>query len=230
MNYKARTFGGSTSQYVKKENKRGVKIYKPEIQTVDIKLEIQMMKSIPQKFFLTVPIYSWRYPSLEMFDADDDLDHFLWQVRSNPRFNDIITYVLTEVSNGCLLLNSLNICHGDLHAGNIVFVRKYPNDIFPYLYFVDWGYSNYYLDDFEATKKHELICKFQIEKTAEDEDYFEDHFFRRPFKGDYEYDWYFFIYNLILAYPILRTHSFFSPSTFIALECYINRYKYYDKW
>lgn len=225
-----RNFEGRTGVYQKLSNRVGVKRFKKDIQMECINHEIKMLKAIDPKFFITLPIYSWRYPELKMFDADCNLFEFLMSQKLNPSFNQIINHILINVSYMCAQLNSQNIFHGDTHLANIVILKRFPYDIYPHLYFIDTGFSDYYIDNDQQQEKYKLQCKIESFNSETDIDEFNDRFYRKPFQKDVQYDWFLFLFNLFQCFPITKTHDFFSHSIFIALQQYIDRYAKYDRW
>jgi hypothetical protein len=196
-----------------------------------------------QPYAITVPVVSFGPREIVMVHGDDTLYGFLKKHEVLPRvaFFEIVESVLRQVQHCCMISSALGVVHGDLTLRNILIFNACENDRFPKVRLNDFGQATYFNDKEEERKEKQLIRSFLTRFASQSDTLvygvyvstFNRKFFRKPFASDYEYDWYFFLHHLFIAFPILhpaqRAFCFFTSQTLPALHYYLQEYGD-DRW
>ncbi len=228
---------GVSAIYKRQGLRYGKKIYKDHIPLKEIEREKSFF-TLLQPYAITVPIVSFEQREIVMMHGDDTLYGFLKKHEGLPRemFFEMVESVLKQMQHHCMLMSALGVVHGDLTLNNILVFYACEHDRFPKIKINDLGMSNFFNSTEEDRKEKVMIRSFLNRFSNQSDTYvysvyaatFHRKFFRKPFAKDYEYDWYFFLHHLFIAFPLLhpahRAFCYFTSRTLPMLHYYLQEY------
>ena len=233
---------GVSAIYRRQGPRYGKKMYKNHIPLKEIQREKSFF-ALLEPYAVTVPIVSFNEREIVMMHGDETLYAFLKKHEGLPReiFFEIVESVLRQMQRHCMLMSALGVVHGDLTLNNILIFYACENDRFPKVKINDMGMSCFFNRSEEDRKEKRMIRSFLNRFSNQSDTHvysvyaatFHRKFFRKPFASDYEYDWYFFLHHLFIAFPILhpvhRAFCYFTSRTLPTLHYYLQEYGD-DRW